>query len=250
MLLEKNNIKSFNEDLIINFEPIDHRYVYKDRIISGATTFSKRYIEEFDSEEVADRCEVNWQIPKETIEKAWQLSGDISRGFGTAIHEAIEYELLYRRNLKKNGERCFNIKHPIIKAIVKDFFIYAKTLGLRGKSFPEALVSDVENDVCALVDNLIVTDQVRKECVLVDYKVNVNFSQNGTTYFKNLPQEITLPTSKLSKLALQLRIQEQMLEKSGWTVIRKIGIVLQDEWKHYEVKDLKGFDMLNGTYKL
>lgn len=248
MLLEKNNLISFNENKVINFEPVHHVYtdMQTNTNLTGATTFIKRYIEQFDTEKVSKNCEKQWGLDCDYIKDSWSMNGEISSTFGTSLHMALEFEDKYRYNLKKNGDRCFQIKHPMIKKIVYDFFLYAKNIGLKGKPYPEALISDTENGICALADRLIVTDPIKKECILCDYKVNYDYDVLGKENFINLPEQINLPTNKLSKLALQLRFQEQMLEKTGWTVTMKLAFVYELEWKHYIVQDLKHFDIMQG----
>jgi hypothetical protein len=252
MLNPEQNIKSFNEEEVINFEPKEHAYthVVSGKTLTGATTFIKKYIKQFDIETVALNCEKNWFIDANYIKKSWQMNGNIASMFGSSLHAALEFEDLYRKHRKKNGDRCFQIKHPMIRKVVDDFFSYAKGLGLKGKPYPEVLISDVENGICALADRLIVTSEERKECILCDYKINYDYNVLGKEEFINLPAEINLPTNKLSKLALQLRFQEQILEKSGWNVIDKIAFVYELDWKHYKVPDLKGFNILTGKMEL
>ncbi len=248
MLLNENNITSFNENEVINFEPIKHVYTHLKtlKVLTGATTHIKRYIKSFDEEQVAIYCSKNWSLDADYIKKSWSQNGYVASVFGTAIHAALEFEDNCRHYYKKNGERCFQIKHPMIRKIVDEFYTYAKTLNLKGKSYPEALISDVENGFCALVDKLIVTNTAKKECILCDYKINYDYEVLGKEEFINIPSSLDLPTNKLSKLALQLRFQEQILQNSGWSVIRKIAFVYELEWTHYEVPDIKNFDVFTG----
>jgi hypothetical protein len=250
MLLASNDVASFNEDLVINFNELSHTYVYNNNVLTGATTYIKKYIEEFDAAAIIPRCEKGWNIPAKKIRAAWDLGRDLAASFGTGIHKSLEFTDLYGGYLKKSGDRCFNIKHPIINKIVNEFYDFFETLDLDGEIFPEALISDVENGICALADRVMVTDFDKKECRLVDYKVNHSFTDiDGKTNFINLPLGINLDGNKLSKLALQLHFQKQMLEKSGWKVISMHALVYDDKWKHYNVQDLDGFDILRGTFK-
>lgn len=244
-----NNIKSFNEEgVIINFDEEPHTYTYNDVVLTGATTFIKKYIVPFESSTMINNCARSWDLPKTLIQKAWELNRDATSTFGTGIHKALQFEDLYRAYYKKSGDRCFTIKHPVLSKIVSDFFLFHESLGFKGTVFPEALISDVENQSCALADRILVTDNKNKICRLQDYKVNHSFDSSGKVNFRNLPEEINLPTSKLSKLSLQLKEQARMLEKSGWTVEAFDGFVFSDKWYHYEADTLEGFNILEGTF--
>lgn len=247
-LFQENNVKSFNEEgVIINFNEETHTYTNpttKNKL-TGATTFIKRYYKEFSSDAI-HTCVKYWGLEKEIIQGAWDLGRDLAGNFGTGIHKALEFEDLYGVYRKpKDGSRCFNIKHPMLKKIVQEFYELNDSLGFEGDVIPEALITDVENDFCALADRVLVTSWKEKRCRLQDYKVNINFTTPGECNWSEL-MPLNLPTTKLSKLALQLKFQSQMLEKNGWTVEGCDGFIYTGKWEHHEVDMLKGFDIVRG----
>ena len=237
-LIDENDVMSFNEEgVVINFDETPHIYTHKGTILKGATTYIKKYIEDFDSEGISVNCEKYWQIPAPLIRKAWKLAGTLSSTFGTGIHKALEFEDLYRSYTKpKDGSRCFTIKHPTIRRIVEEFY-----------ELSEALISDVESGHCALADRVLLRSWKDKICRLQDYKVNHSFDKKGEVKFKNLPKGLDLTSTKLSKLSLQLKFQANMLEKSGWTIEGFDGFVYTDKWEYYEANTLDGFNILEGT---
>lgn len=240
----KDNVESFNESVIINFNEQTHTYTYNGQILTGATTYIKKYLKPFDEGMVA-RCATAWNVDKQIIEGAWELGRDLAATFGTGIHKALEFEDLYRFYHKpKDKSRCFTIKHPTIKRIVEEFFEMYDKLGFKGEIIPEALVSDVENGICGLADRILVTSWEKKTCRIQDYKVNHSFNVSGKETFVNLPKGITLPSTKLSKLSLQLKFHATMLEKSGWTIEGFDGFVYTDKWEYYEPNMLDGFNIM------
>ena len=247
-LVKEDNVKSFNEDgVIINFNEETHTYTYKNRILKGATTTIKKFIEKFDKDNILPQCEKYWKIDRKIIKSAWELNRDITAGFGTSIHKMIEFNTLYKDYRKpKDNSRCFKIKHPILNAILDEFEELYDTLNIKGDIIAEALVSDVENDICGLADMLIVTDWDNKICELVDFKVNIEFDKKNSVQFKNIPTYLGFTGSKLDKLALQLRVHQQMLKQSGWTVVGLHAMVFENKWKHYNVKDISKFNILTG----
>ena len=98
----------------------------------------------------------------------------------SSIHRAIEFEDRFGSYLKpKDGSRCFQIKHPVIQKIVREFYELNDEMGFTGIVHPEALITDVENNHCALSDRFLVTNLEKKECRVQDYKVNIGFDKKG-----------------------------------------------------------------------
>lgn len=247
-LKKEDNVKSFNEEgVIINFNEDNHTYTYQGRVLKGATTTIKKFIEKFDENNILPQCEKYWEIDRKIIKSAWELNRDVSAGFGTSIHKMIEFNILYKGYKKpKDNTRCFKVKHPILNRILNEFEVLYNELNIKGDIIPEALVSDVENDICGLADMLIVTDWNNKICELVDFKVNVEFNKRKSVKFKNIPTSLGFTGSKLDKLSLQLRVHQQMLQKNGWTVNGLHAMVFEDKWKHFKVKDISNFNILTG----
>ncbi|WP_439132383.1 hypothetical protein [Polaribacter sp.] len=252
-LKKEDNVKSFNEEgVIINFNEDTHTYtnpITKEFLI-GATTYVKKYIQKFPSHALQN-CIKYWKLEKEIIQGAWDLSRDCSASFGTSIHKALEFSDLYGSYKKpKDGSRCFQIKHPMLKRIVKEFYELNDKLGFEGDVIPEALITDVENNHCALGDRVLVTSWENKTCRLQDYKVNIKFTEKGEVKWTDL-MPLNLPTTKLSKLALQLKFQAQMLEKSGWTIEGCDGFVYAERgWEHHEVDMLHHFNIITGELEV
>lgn len=247
---DADEIISFTEGVPVNFNEGTHTYTYQGRILSGGTSFIKKYIQPFDSVGTAEFCSKNWGIPAKEVLKAWSLSGDIARDYGNSIHKALEFEQTYRDHKKKGGERCFVIKHPIIRQIVDDFYTLYDTLKLdKGEVLSEVLVTDVDAGLSGLIDRLVITDNEKKTCRLQDFKVNHSFLTLGQETFVNLPEGLELPGNKLSKLSLQLKYYASLLEKKGWTVQGFDAFVYEGGWRYYPADTLDGFDILNNTYK-
>ena len=245
-LNDSDDVKSFNEDVVINFNEESHTYTYEGKKLMGATTFIERYIQPF-SPYALQNCIKYWKLERETIQGAWNLGRDLAALFGSGIHKALEFSDLYGSYKKpKDGTRCFNIKHPVLKNIVEEFYILNDELGFVGDVIPEALVSDAKNGHCALADRVLVTSWEDKRCRLQDYKVNIKFKEKGECKW-NDAMPLNLPTTKLSKLAMQLKFQAQMLNKSGWTIEGCDGFVYAENgWEHHEVDMLEGFDIITG----
>lgn len=245
-LEDKDNKISFNEGIIINFNERTHTYTFEGKTLVGATTIIKKFMKDFDSEFMIGRCSNSWGVKKDTIKDAWDLGANLAATFGTGIHKALEFEDRYRHLQKKNGDRCFNVKHPAIKRIIDEFYDLYDSMEFSGYVVAEALISDVENGICGLADRILILNKEDKICRIQDYKVNHSVEKKGSVSFHNLPEGFKkLATTKLSKFSLQLKCYAEMLEKSGWKVLGYDVFVYNEKWKYYCLDQLEGLNILD-----
>ena len=245
---EPKATRSFTEDVDIIFDEVLHTYTYKGKKLKSGTAFIKKYLTPFDVVPMADRLSSTWGLPSQSIQDAWKLNQEFAVAFGNGIHKALEFEDLYSSFSKKDGSRCFNIKHPGLRAIVEEFFQLYDSLGFEGVVLPEVLLSDVENGLCGTADRLLILSENDKTCRIQDYKVNHSFNVKGSEKIVGLPEGMKLENTKLSKLSLQLKFYARMLEKAGWTVEGFDAFVYTDKWEYFEADTLEGFDILNNTF--
>jgi hypothetical protein len=204
---ETVSLESFNEKVVVEFDPKSHTYTHKGIKLQGATTFIKQFTGEFNGEMVAKQCEKSWGFPAKEILDMWNDNSTIAMEMGTLVHKALEY---WEKN-KKMGDKSLP-KHPILRDIVLGF---DKVHTFAGEVVTEALVTDIKSG-----------------CRVQDYKVNVESEEISPKNKLKKPYE-KLPANKLSKYALQLNYYAQMLENSGWKVDGIDVFVYESEWKVY-----------------
>lgn len=226
-------LKSFNEDLEVDFDRLNHIYTYNGKKLVSATEYRSRFYKEFDASGVAKNCEKSWGIPSETIEEIWKSNSTMTADFGSLIHLALENYF----NRRKEGKIVFENrgidptipKHPILKKIILDF---EAMVDGEGEVLTEVLVTDIENKRCGMVDRLVILDKDKKVCLIQDYKVNVSSEEEKGSLKPAKPYD-ELPPNKLTKYQIQLSYYADILRKSGWEVKGLEVYVLENEWKFY-----------------
>lgn len=239
-------LKSFNEDVEVEFEEIGHQYVFgHDRLISS-TEYIKKFYDEFNISMAAARC--NWGVSKEDIIDMWETGGNVSSGFGTSIHKALEYYLKFKDKgdiiqkeaiNKKTGEPKYKEnpalpKHPILKNIVVSFF--DKFYNESGTYLSEVFISDVLNGYCGTIDRLEITGD--KKCRIQDFKITTEAEKiNKNLRYKEPFND--LPKNKLSKYQLQLSFYANILQSFGWVVEGLDIYNYENTWRYYNLEVLK-----------
>lgn len=235
-------LKSFNEDVEVEFEEIGHQYTFgSDKLISS-TQYIKNFYDEFDMSMVAGRC--RWGVDKEDIIGMWETGGNVSSGFGTSIHKALEYYLKFKDKGdiiqkeaidKKTCEPKYKEnpalpKHPILKEIVGSFF--DKFHDSAYMYLSEVFISDVLNGYCGTIDILKITGD--KKCRIQDFKITTEVEKiNKNLRYKAPFKE--LPKNKLSKYQLQLSFYANILQDFGWEVEGLDIYNYENTWQEYSL---------------
>ncbi len=233
------SLLSFNEqDVEVEFEPVNHLYSYKGNILVSATNYLKKFYKGFDSKAIAKVCAKSWEVEQQAIEDMWEANGALASTLGTLVDNALEhYDRYFAMGEKikaKNGkDNPAMPKHPLLKGIIEAFHALPHA---EGEVKHQVFVSDVERGFCGQLDRIIITGE--KKCIIQDFKVNVNSAEEDKNS-KALAPFNELPANKLTKYGLQVNFYREMLEKSGWTVEKMEAIVYEDAWKVYELPIIK-----------
>lgn len=211
-------LKSFNEDVSIQFDPISHSYLYNDQPLMSASGFVKKYTPEFDRLGLSKKYSAVWEVTQDELLNLWDNNGKVSAGFGTAIHAVLEH---YFKNREMGVKILSKSKKKVNPALPNHPFLQKLILELeqldteQGTELQEVLVSNVEKGYCGLVDKLKILDVQKKLCRVQDYKITYDISKNGE---KLLAPFNELSPTKLSKYQLQLSFYANLLQMSGWEV--------------------------------
>ncbi len=231
-------IKSFNEGIDLDFDPVTHKYSYEGKPLVSATGYTGKFYKKFDSKMISKMCSKSWGIPADEIEAMWNSNGDLAGELGTLIHKSLEhyddYVLMGEKISAKNGkDNPAMPKHPILKNIIEALRELNPT---PEKVETEVPLSWVKEGYCGTSDRIVITGE--KKCRIEDYKVNIN-SDIEDKNSKPLPPFDSLPANKLSKYQIQLSFYANLLQKSGWEVEGLRVFVLEDEWKRFDLSVLK-----------
>lgn len=241
---------SFNENVEFMMDEENHKYYRNNKRATSPSREAKKYKEPFDSKQASFYSEKAYGVAAEIFKKGWRSTGIMSSSIGTDIHYALEHYYIFEKysdridavirdkNMKqKDPKKIIPIKefkfskNKLLKRIVKEFLKIDK---YKGKVVPEAFISDKKNNICGLVDKLLITGD--KKCRIQDYKIIEN-EMVDDKYEKKLGRYSHLPKTKIATYSLQLSYYAKMMINSGWEVEGLDIIVYSDEsWKWYEVE--------------
>ena len=227
-------LHSFNESIDIEFEPIEHTYNYKGRRFLSASSFVEDYIKPFNAVEMAYHVSEKTGVPQGDIVDMWESNGNVAAGFGTAMHNVIEYYFKYEKIGAKTKESNGAMpNHPFLKQVINDL----QKIKPAGETYQEVLISHKKKNICGQVDDLLVLDAEKKICWINDYKFTANILAEKDKL--SAPFNF-MPPTKLSKNFIQLSFYAYMMMSSGWKV-EGVSIYHWDgEWHKY---DLEGAEL-------
>lgn len=157
----------------ILYNPDTHTYTNKDNeVYLSGSQYAKKFEKTFDGQAIASKMASKWGVEANDIRAMWQLKADVSSGFGTAIHAALE---LYGRynGLAGQMEKTTHLHdHPIIKKAVESFYEG------RAKEIAEyePVIVDHAAKRAGRVDRLLITGEHR--CRIQDFKTNAELTED------------------------------------------------------------------------
>lgn len=234
-------MKSFNEDVEVDFDTSAHKYTYEGDVLESGSSFASKFYKPFDAQGIANNCEKSWGVKADDILGMWSSNAKLTQDFGTAIHEALEHYLTYKsigETISKNrddDEDKAMPKHPFLKSVIKGF---EEVAGTDEKVLTEVFVTDVKGGRCGQIDRLVIVDEKKKICDITDYKVNIGSEEESTKMKASEPYD-KLPNNKLTKYYIQMKFYKEVMEATGWTVRNLIAFVYEDEWKKFDLTDLE-----------
>lgn len=202
------------------FDEANHVYTNKDgKRLLGGSTFAKQFCKPFEKDAILAAMEKKYDIPKEQIAEMWELKGDVSSGFGTAVHKALELYGRFHENGKATGANKDPIvndalhDHPLIKPMVEDFFKGRE----KEKALYEPFVIDEKRLLCGQIDRLLIKDKQKMICRVQDFKTNADIDKVGKPKYLLAPFDDVLNTT-INGYWLQLSFYSELLRVAGWTV--------------------------------
>lgn len=138
----------------------------------------------FDVEKISEAMAKRDGTNATDLRAMWGMKRDISAGFGTALHAAVE--------LAQKYDEVHT--HPVLKSAVDGF------LGAHKGEVAELeiFVADHEAKRCGQIDRLLIIDANKKLCRVQDVKTDADLKKNMPAYKK------------------QLTFYTEIMEKAGW----------------------------------
>lgn len=197
--------------------------------LSGSK-FPEQFYAEFDSEKILEAMVNKYGVTKEALQAMWGINSEVSTGFGTAIHAALE-------NYDKNhvlGEKVRNyVKKPTKanpegvlsqnKALNRNPFLqkiviyFHELFGGDYVRFNEEFVWDREFKLCGSIDRIKVIDLKKRIVRIQDFKTDADIHEKkyqlATSPFKK-----QMGNELLDYHWLQLSFYAFILNRAGWKV--------------------------------
>lgn len=222
-----------------------HYYTYKDKPVGiSVTRFIAEYENEFNQQEVAEKCAIKQKRPVSEILAEWKYKADFACAKGTTCHE-------YAQSLWSGEE--YNALHfdespEYMNALVR----------VRGQAInfwsdyrdrlehlqDELVVGSAEYDIASAIDHLFY-NKLTGGLVLVDYKTNSTLKgYNDSEYNRRYTKKMKVPLHKIDDDALhhyyiQLSIYKFLIEKyTGLKVDEMFIVYMSENIENYEIIEI------------
>lgn len=204
--------------------------------LSGSQ-FPEQFFAPFEEEQILEAMVKKYGVKKEDLQAMWGLNSEVSTGYGTAIHAALEN---YDRNFvlgekvrnyvkkptKANPEGVLSAnkalnRNPFLQKIVNDFH---ELFGGDYIRFNEEFVWDKGLKLCGSIDRIKVIDLKKRIIRIQDFKTDADVHetkyQKTDSPFYNLTQgeNPTMGKELLDYHWLQLSFYAFILQRAGWKV--------------------------------
>lgn len=194
----------------VYYDDVAHMYTNEqgDKYLSGSV-YAQLGEPEFDTDSITAKMAKNGVTPAD-IATMWMMKADISNGFGTAIHAALELYGKYQKYEGKLSKDYHLHDHPVIKKAVESFY-----KGRKENALYEALVVDHKRKYAGQIDRVVKEGDI--------YYIE-DFKTNGE-----------LKPAKLTNYWKQLSFYASIVEASG---LKVGGLRIHHwnggDWKTYE----------------
>jgi hypothetical protein len=224
-----------------------HYYTCKDKLVGiSVTRFIAEYENEFNQQEVAERCAIKQNRSVEEILAEWKYKADFACAKGTLCHEFAQH--LWSGN--KIPIKLFEFDDSNNwKEYTNKIFVQASNFHQDYKSHLEHLQDELvvgsdEYDIASAVDHLFY-NKLTGGLVLVDYKTNsILKGYNDAESNKKYTKKMKVPLHKIDDDALhhyyiQLSIYKYLIEKyTGLKVDEMFIIYMSENIENYKIIEI------------
>lgn len=204
--------------------------------LSGSK-FPEQFYEPFDEDRIIEAMVKKYGVTKEALKAMWGLNSEVSTGFGTAIHAALEnydknFELgekvrnYVKKPTKANPEgvlsdnKALN-RNPVLKKVVQYFH---ESFGGDYVRFNEEFVWDKGLKLCGSIDRIKVIDLKKRIIRIQDFKTDADIHEtkyqktDSPFYALTQGENPTMGKELLDYHWLQLSFYAFILQRAGWKV--------------------------------
>jgi len=154
----------------------------KGEVYLSGSQYASSFDKPFDAEAIASKMSTKSGVPVQDILKMWEMKRDISNGYGTALHLAMQLYGEYHKH-SEAFEKNYHIHDlAVFKDAVESFYASRR----HEMAHYEALVVDHKRKYAGQIDRLANTAEV-SEYWVEDFKTNAELDPKKlATYWKQL----------------------------------------------------------------
>lgn len=165
----------------VYYDDLSHTYSNEaGEIYLSGSKYAEQFRKPFDKRGIANKMAEKYGVDAQDIIAMWELKGDVSKGFGTAMHASLELYGKYRGLATALERDTAMHDHPVIKTAVTAFYEGRE----KEKAEYEALIVDHNAKHAGQIDRLLITGN--KRCRVQDYKTNADITKDLDVYWKQL----------------------------------------------------------------
>ena len=196
----------------IYYDEVAHVYTNNngDVYLSGSQ-YAESFKKPFDKVGISEAMAKKAGVSAEDIVKMWELKGEASRNFGTAVHQALQLYETYKELSSKLAKEYHLHDNFVLKDIVESFYVAHK--GEKAES--EIVVVDHAAKRAGAIDRLVITGGKRGH--VTDFKTG-EVEKNLEIYWK------------------QLEFYGDILRAGGWTIDKPVIYGWNGKWKTYDAR--------------
>ena len=155
----------------------------KGEIYLSGSQYAKQFDKPFDAQSIASKMATKSGVPAQDILKMWDMKRDISNGYGTALHLAMQLYGEYAKH-SEAFEKNYHIHDlAVFKDAVESFYA---TRGHELSAYYEAFVVDHARKYVGQIDRLVFDSSLDAYWV-EDFKTNAELDPKKlTVYWKQL----------------------------------------------------------------
>ena len=194
----------------IYYDDLTHTYTNEaGEVYLSGSQYANQFKKPFNKQAIAGKMASRYGVESKDIIDMWELKGEVSRGFGTAMHASLELYGKYNGLATALERDTAMHDHPVIKTAVTAFYEGRD----KEKAVYEVMVVDSNAKRAGQIDRLLITGN--KRCRVQDYKTNADITKDLDVYWK------------------QLEFYADILTAGGW-VVEGLDIFHWDgTWKTY-----------------
>jgi len=204
----------------LNYDPVAHRYTdLEGNVQLSGSSFPDQFYDPFDKVkaiELVQKAYPDSGVTREQLLEMWGTNGDVSTGFGTAVHAALEnyikFNKLGDKIRKEDVDNKSLSKNPFFKKLVLD---YVGKFGVENL-LSEEFIADGQGH-CGRVDYIKIVDKDKKIIRIGDFKTDADLFekkyQKKDSPFKGVIKENTL----LTYHRFQMSYYAYILSQFGYT---------------------------------